>query len=118
VIKSISLLTRKDGMTHEQFMKHWVEVHAPLAHGVPGLRRYLQSHILEERKRPDIPSTDVEMDGIAELWYDDRDAMARAVASSEATALYADGALFIGKIKTFTVEERVIIGEPTRGANR
>jgi hypothetical protein len=39
VIKSISLLTRKDGMTHEQFMKHWVEIHAPLAHAVPGLRR-------------------------------------------------------------------------------
>ena len=39
MIKSISLLTRKDGWTHEQFVKHWVEVHAPLAHAVPGLRR-------------------------------------------------------------------------------
>ena len=113
MIKSISLLTRKDGMTHEQFMKHWVEIHAPLALGVPGLRRYLQSHILEERKRPDIPSTDVEVDGIAELWYDDREAMTRAIATPEAKALYADGALFIGKIKTFTVEEKIIIGEPT-----
>ena len=113
MIKSISLLTRKDGMTHEQFMKHWVEIHAPLAHGIPGLRRYLQSHILEERKRPDIPSTDVEVDGIAELWYDDLPAMARAVATPEAKALYADGALFIGKIKSFIVEEKMIIGEPT-----
>jgi len=25
------------------------------------------------------------------------------------TALYADGALFIGRIKTFTVEEQVIV---------
>ena len=115
MIKSISLLTRKDGMTHEQFMKHWVEIHGPLALGVPGLRRYLQSHILEERKRADIPSTNVEVDGIAELWYDDREAMARAIATPEAKALYADGALFIGKIKTFTVEEKVIIGGPTPG---
>jgi uncharacterized protein (TIGR02118 family) len=113
VIKSISLLTRKDGMTHEQFMKHWVEVHAPLALAVPGLRRYLQSHILEERKRPDIPSIDVEVDGIAELWYDDRETMARAIATPEAKTLYADGALFIGKIKSYTVEEKIIIGEPT-----
>ena len=120
MLKSISLLTRKDGMTHEQFMKHWVEVHAPLALGVPGLRRYLQSQILEERKRPDIPSTNIEVDGIAELWYDDRAAMARAVASPEAKALYADGALFIGKIKSFTVEEKVIIGGaiPTGGATQ
>lgn len=118
MIKSISLLTRKDGMTHEQFMKHWVEIHGPLALGIPGLRRYLQSHILEERKRADIPSTDVEVDGIAELWYDDREAMVRAIATPEAKKLYADGALFIGKIKSFTVEEKIIIGEPTRGGNR
>jgi len=32
----------------------------------------------------------------------------------EGTALYADGALFNGSIKTFTVEEKVIIGGPTR----
>ena len=114
MIKSTSLLTRKAGMTHEQFMTHWFDVHAPLAHAVPGLRRYVQSHIIEERKRPDIPATDVEVDGIAELWYDDRDAMARALASPAAKALHADGALFIGRIKTFTVEERVIIPAPGR----
>ena len=78
MIKSLSLLTRKEGTTHEQFVRHWVEVHAPLAHAVPGLRRYVQSHIVEERTRPDIPATDVAVDGIAELWYDDREAMARA----------------------------------------
>ena len=97
MIKSISLLTRKEGMTHEQFVRHWYDVHAPLARAVPGLRRYVQSHILEERKRPDIPSTDVAIDGIAELWYDDRDAMARAVATPQARALFDDGALFIGR---------------------
>jgi len=109
VIKSISLLCRKDGMTREQFATHWVDVHAPLAHAVPGLARYVQSHIVEERRRPDIRAMDVEVDGIAELWYDDRDAMARALASPEAKALHADGALFIGRIKTFTVEEKVIV---------
>ena len=114
MIKSTSLLTRKTGMTHEQFIAHWVDVHAPLAHAVPGIRRYVQSHIIEERKRPDIPATDVEVDGIAELWYDDEDAMARALATPEAKALRADGALFIGRIKTFTVLEKVIIPAPPR----
>jgi uncharacterized protein (TIGR02118 family) len=109
VIKSVSLLTRKPGMTHEQFMTHWVEIHAPLAHAVPGLRRYVQSHILEQPTRPDIPTTAVDVDGIAELWYDDRPAMTRAHASPEAKALFADGALFIGRIKTFIVDEKVII---------
>lgn len=109
MIKSISLLTRKDGWTHEAFVKHWIEIHAPLAHAVPGLRRYVQSHIQGERTRPDIPATDVAVDGIAELWYDDAEAMQRALASPEAKRLHADGALFIGRIKTFLVEEKVII---------
>ena len=57
MIKSISLLTRREGITHEQFVRHWLEIHGPLAYAVPGLRRYVQSHILAERTRPDIPAT-------------------------------------------------------------
>jgi uncharacterized protein (TIGR02118 family) len=109
MIKSISLLTRKAGLSHEEFVKHWLGVHAPLAHAVPGLRRYVQSHIVGERTRPDIPAIDVEVDGVAETWYDDLAAMERANASPEAKALHADGALFIGRIKSFITEEKVII---------
>ena len=78
MIKTIGLLTRKDGWTHAQFMKHWVEIHAPLAHAVPGLRRYVQNHIKGERTRADIPATAVEIDGVAELWFDDQAAMEAA----------------------------------------
>ena len=109
MIKTIGLLTRKDELTHEQFVVHWQEVHAPLALAVPGLRRYGQSHIVAERTRPDIPATDVDIDGIAELWYDGREAMERAHATPEARRLFADGALFIGRIKSFIVEEKVVI---------
>jgi uncharacterized protein (TIGR02118 family) len=109
MIKSVSLLTRKAGQSHEQFVKHWIDVHAPLAHAVPGLRRYVQSHIVGERTRPDIRATEVEVDGIAETWYHDQAAMERSNASPEAKALHADGALFIGRIKSFITEEKVII---------
>jgi uncharacterized protein (TIGR02118 family) len=114
MIKSISMLARRDGFTHAQFVKHWLEIHAPLAHAVPGLRRYVQSHIVEERTRPDIPAMPGEVDGIAELWFDDRESMTRAMATPEAKALHADGALFIGRIKSFTVEEKTIIPRSDR----
>src|SRR5277367_2707852 len=104
MIKSVSLLTRKAGLSHEEFVKHSLEIHAPLAHAVPGLRRYVQSHIVGERTRPDIPTTELEIDGIAELWYDDRAALELAGASPEAKRLHADGALFIGRIKTFVID--------------
>ena len=109
MIKSLSLLVRKDGMTHEQFMKHWVQIHGPLALKVPGLRRYVQSHIRDERRRADIPALGVEVDGIAETWYDDADAMARAASTPEMKALHADGALFIGRIQSFITHEHVVI---------
>jgi uncharacterized protein (TIGR02118 family) len=109
MIKSVGLLTRRPELTHAEFVRRWVEIHAPLAHAVPGLRRYVQNHIMGERSRPDIPTTAVDIDGIAELWYDDRAAMERANASPEAKRLHDDGALFIGRIKSFIVEERVII---------
>jgi uncharacterized protein (TIGR02118 family) len=111
MIKTIGLLTRKDGWTHAQFMKHWVEIHAPLAHAVPGLRRYVQNHIMGERTRSDIPATAVEIDGIAELWFDDQAALAAAAQSPEMKALHADGARFIGRIKSYTVDETVVVGD-------
>jgi uncharacterized protein (TIGR02118 family) len=111
MIKSLSLLTRRPELSHEQFVRHWLDIHAPLALAVPGLRRYVQSHIIDERTRPDIATTDVAVDGIAETWFDDRAAMERANASLEAKRLHADGALFIGRIKTFITEEHAIIGE-------
>ncbi len=86
-----------------------IAVHGPLARHVPGIRRYVQSHIQSESVRADIPATEIEFDGIAELWYDSVAAMERSSATPEAQALYADGALIIGKIKSFVVEAKVIM---------
>jgi uncharacterized protein (TIGR02118 family) len=115
MIKVVGLLTRKPELTHEQFVKHWLETHGPLAHAVPGVRRYVQSHIIGTRTRPDIPETDVEIDGIAELWYDDETALARAAATPEMKRLTDDGALFIGRIKSYVIEEKQIIPPPRAG---
>jgi len=112
MIKILGLLTRKESITHEQFVRHWFDIHGPLALAVPGIRRYVQSHITGTRTRPDVPETDVNVDGIAELWYDDMESFQRAAASPEMKALTDDGALFIGQIKTYVIEERQIIPPP------
>ncbi len=109
MIKTIGLLARKPGWTHAQFMTHWVDIHAPLAHAVPGLRRYVQNHIAGERTRADIAALAVEIDGIAELWFDNRVAYERALASPEMRALHDDGARFIGGIRSYLVEEKTIV---------
>ena len=112
MIKIMGLLTRKEGITREEFVRHWFDIHGPLAHAVPGIRRYVQSHITGTLTRPDIPETDIEADGIAELWYDDLESFQRASVTPEMKALTDDGALFIGQIKTYVIEERQIIPPP------
>lgn len=110
MIKTIGLLARKPGWTHAQFMTHWLETHAPLAHAVPGLRRYVQNHIESERTRADIAALALDTDGIAELWFDDRAALEAAARTPEMQALHADGAIFIGRIRSYVVEEKTIVG--------
>lgn len=90
-------------------MKHWLEIHAPLAHAVPGISRYVQSHITGTSSRRDIPHTDVDADGIAEPWFEDTASYERAAASPEMKRLTDDGALFIVRIKTDLIQERQII---------
>jgi uncharacterized protein (TIGR02118 family) len=70
----------------------------------------VQNHIQAERTRADITETMVEIDGVAELWFDDQAALEAAARTPEMKALHADGAKFIGRIKSYAVEEKFIIG--------
>ena len=56
-------------------------------------------------RAPDIPATNVEIDGVAELWFDDQAALEAAARTPEMKALHADGAKFIGRIKSYVVED-------------
>ena len=109
MIRRVSILTRKSELTHEEFVHHWENVHGPLALKVPGIRRYVQSHIVDEHFRSDLTSQEDQIDGIAELWYDSLEALRESSETPEAKALYADGAKIIGKIRTFIIKEKEII---------
>ncbi len=78
---------------------------------MPGLRRYVLSHIVGEPQRADVAVVrDMgEVDGIAETWWDDQATTDRAFASPEGKRWLARGASFIGRQKTLAVEEEVVI---------
>ena len=109
MIKSLSLLTRKPGMTVEAFRKVWLDEHAPMVRSVPEVRHYRLSFPLAEPTRPDVATPDVKCDAIAELWYDDMEQLKKAAASAAMKRVTDNGALYLGSIKTFVMEEVRII---------
>src|SRR5690242_5440492 len=84
----MGLLTRKQGMSPQDFYTYWREVHGPLAAKIPGLRRYIQSHTLLETYDGDTPP---DFDGIAELYWDNLEAFTQSRSTPEAQAAAADG---------------------------
>jgi len=62
------LMRRKPGLSRQECQRHWRGIHAPLAQRIPGIRRYVQSHVFsaQEEEPP--------YDGVAEIWVDDEPA--------------------------------------------
>ena len=110
MIKTVSLLVRKEGLSHEDFVKHWREIHGPLAYACPGVARYTQTEVKASSFRTDgVAALDIKVDGIAELWFDNQAALDVFNGSPATRRLREDGTRFIGRQISFTTEETVII---------
>ena len=106
MIKLVYCITRRPGMTLDEFSRYWQETHGPIGRRIPGLRRLVQSHAIPSP--PDlVPS---QFDGVAELWFDDLAALQAARHSPEWRASSLDEANFIDETRTasFVTEEREI----------
>lgn len=108
MIKRFTLLTRKPGQSKEEFMERWRH-HGTLVARMPGLRRYVQSHVETFEYAPSLPEIHPVIDGFAELWFDDIAAMNAALASPEHDPLIPDGEGFIGGISTYISTEKLFV---------
>lgn len=119
MIKSISFLARKPGLSREDFVRHWLDVHVPMCHAVPGLRGYAVSTVVEEQARPDVPRVPMgEFDGVAQVWFDSLEARAAAGASAEGKRWHADGGTIIGGIRMFVTREHFVVSVPQQNRPR
>ncbi|MCU4752198.1 EthD family reductase [Halobacteria archaeon AArc-curdl1] len=71
--KHSAFLVRQDGMSHEEFVEYWQENHTPIAREIEGVVRY--ATVL-----PADPEN-AEFDGVAELYFEDLDALYDALGS-------------------------------------
>ena len=106
MIKTVSLLVRKEGSSHDDFVKHWRDIHGPLAYACPGVARYTQTEVKSSSFRTDgVAALDVAVDGIAELWFADQAALDAFNAAPATRRLREDGTLFIGRQMWFEKQQ-------------
>jgi uncharacterized protein (TIGR02118 family) len=107
MVKLVYCICRRAGLSHEEFLRYWADVHAPIGARIPGLRKLVQSNALT------VPgdSRPADFDGMAELWFDDVAALLRARQSSAWAASTADEAQFVDPARSayFVTEERQIV---------
>jgi uncharacterized protein (TIGR02118 family) len=107
LIKGVWQLKRKAGMPLGEFRKYWIDVHGGLGAKVPGFRRYVQCHLIDDAYLYAEPRHD----GVAQIWFDNHDAMRAAFDSPQGKALAADGAEFLDTSLTrnFVAQEHVVV---------
>ncbi len=131
MIKIIYCITKKAGMDDAAFARYWRDVHGPIGARIPGLRKLVQSHVVREprdRAAPDFATRDFaapgfatpdfaapDFDGVAELWFDDVEALLAARRSPEWRLSTTNEAHFVDpeRVAYLVVEEHEVALPPT-----
>jgi uncharacterized protein (TIGR02118 family) len=103
-VKRLGMVRRKSSLTYEQFVDHWLNVHADLCKKLPGMRRYSVNLVA-----PEFISV-LGFEGFSELWFDSADALQAALTSPEGKTLLADLPNFTEHIQPIVVEEYLMLG--------
>jgi uncharacterized protein (TIGR02118 family) len=102
MLKVISLMKRREGMSLEEFRNWALEEHPLLGKKLPGMRHYRMSVLLDDN--PSLPA-----DAVSEFWFDDNAARQAAFATPEGQAAAADAAAHCSSRTHLLTEEKVII---------
>jgi uncharacterized protein (TIGR02118 family) len=100
MIKAFVLIHRRSDLDWNEFSRYFRDVHGPLALRLPGLRHYEQHHVREAFFGGDAPC-----DAIAELWFDNADALRSAFDSDAGRTALADNPNFADVSRT-----RLVVG--------
>jgi|SRR5215211_5057594 len=97
-------LYRKDGMSRDEFAKHWTETHAPIASKLPHVKSY--------RIFPVTGSADAlepEVDGFALLEFDSEEDFQKTSQSAEMAESGEDAAKFTRHFGVYMVDGHKVI---------
>jgi uncharacterized protein (TIGR02118 family) len=107
-VKLIFQLKRKPGWSLADGRKYWIDVHGPIVKKLPGLRRYVQSHLVDAA----YAFAEPKWDGVAQLWVDDAEAMQKLLGAKEfKEGAWLDGEKFLDLsiARSFVAQEHRVI---------
>jgi uncharacterized protein (TIGR02118 family) len=96
MLKIVTLMKRRAGLSVDDFQKHLRSRYGPLAAKAPGLRRYVQSCALTQG----YAKGELLFDATGEMWFDSAAAYDDYVGSPEFAAARADEATFLDRSRT------------------
>lgn len=104
MFKAIFWAHKKEGQAPDEFRRYWLEVHAPLAREkLQGLRRYEINLVQGGPGRAGFP------DGVAELYFDTKEAFIAAFSTPDGKEVVDDIPRFTGQSGTVFVGETKIV---------
>ncbi|WP_114947682.1 EthD domain-containing protein [Microvirga calopogonii] len=111
LVKRMSILTRKRGLTSEQFKSEWWGFHADAVKKFPNLMGYTQNFVTDRSAGLGKPASDEELpiDGMVEMWFRSVADIEAAFRSSAANVSQTHALSFIEEITTFLVETHEVV---------
>ena len=98
MFKAMILLTRREDMTHEEFVDWWLGSHHALASRLPHLRKLMFNVVGVDASAEGI-------DGVSELWFDAKADFDAAYASDIGVATAADSMAHVSaRVRLFVTE--------------
>ncbi len=116
MIAACSFLRRKPHHTDAAFYSHWLNVHGPLAAQLHGVKRYLQSHFIAGSPRTNALARDLDVNGLAEMWFESEADREICYASEQEKVCDVDSLLFIGASARVVTDVTSVVLPPRRPA--
>tara|TARA_B100001057_G_scaffold405343_1_gene418244 strand:- start:331 stop:969 length:639 start_codon:yes stop_codon:yes gene_type:complete len=105
MINAITIIKKKHGLTYEKFQNYWKNEHATIVTRSPLVGTYVQSHPIYNDKL----TFEDTIDGIAEIWFNDTNAMRSLAATKEYKDIQDDEKVFIdGSAVRLIITEDII----------
>jgi len=108
-VKSVSLVTHREGMPIDEFFRYWREVHGSLCASLPEFRRYVQC---PTRRSIYASGRTPAYDGAALAWFESAEALRKAAASPAFARLREDVERFMAgdRSPSILTHEHVVLG--------